>query len=167
MPELPDIEAYRAAMTSRLVGDPLERIRVLSPFLLRSIDPPIEAAEGRLVRDVRRLGKRIVLRLDDELFLVFHLMIAGRFRWQSRAAKPPARISLATLAFPAGLLVLTEAGTKKRASLHLVRGESALAAHDPGGLDPLSIPLADFAALLRRGNHTLKRTLTDPRASQE
>lgn len=163
MPELPDIEVYREALRRRILDQPLQRIRIISPFVLRSFEPPIEAAEGKLVRDIRRLGKRLVIALDDELFMVLHLMIAGRLRWASPSARPPAKIALASFGFPDGVLHWTEASPKKRASLHLVRGETALAAHDPGGIEPLVANLADFRAALMRENHTLKRTLTDPR----
>ncbi len=163
MPELPDITAYIEALQPRILGQPLERVRLASPFLLRSVEPPIAAAAGRVVRHVRRLGKRVVLELDDELFLIFHLMIAGRFRWERRGAKPPGKIGLAAFDFPAGTLLMTEASPKKRASLYLVRGETALAVHDPGGIEVLEAPLSRFAAALRRENHTLKRALSDPR----
>ncbi len=162
MPELPDIEIYVEAIAARVLGAPLERIRIGSPFLLRSADPPITAAEGRSVIAVRRLGKRIVLALDGDLFLALHLMIAGRLHWKERGAKLPGRAGLAALDFPTGSLVLTEAGTKRRAALHLVRGEAALAALDRGGLEPLGATLAAFRDVLLRGNHTLKRALTDP-----
>lgn len=162
MPELPDIAVYVEAIAARALGAPLERIRIGSPFLLRSADPPITAAEGRSVIAVRRLGKRIVLALDGDLFLALHLMIAGRLHWKDRGAKLPGRVGLAALDFPTGSLVLTEAGTKRRAALHLVRGEAALAALDRGGLEPLGATLAAFRDVLLRGNHTLKRALTDP-----
>jgi len=164
VPELPDVETYLACLRPRIVGRTLEKARILSPFLLRTFDPPIESAEGRPVAAVSRLGKRIVLELDPDLFLVIHLMIAGRFQWRDDpAAKPPGRITLATFAFPTGLLILTEAGTKKRASLHLLRGREALAAHHQPGLDLLTCGAAALAEALRRENHTLKRALTDPR----
>jgi len=168
VPELPDIEVYVEAIASRALGAPLERVRLGSPFLLRSADPPIGAAEGRRVTGVRRLGKRIVLALEplpgeaEALFLVLHLMIAGRLHWKKRGAKLPGRIGLAAFDFPSGSLVLTEAGTKRRAALHLVRGEAALAALDRGGLEPLRATLTAFREALLRGNHTLKRALTDP-----
>jgi formamidopyrimidine-DNA glycosylase len=162
MPELPDVVTYLEALRPRIVGQVLERCRLASPFLLRSVDPPPSAVEGRAVVDVRRLGKRIVLAFPDELFLVFHLMIAGRFRWEKRGARPPGRIGLAAFDFPNGTLLLTEASPKKRASLHVVRGSAALATHDPGGLEVLDSGLPAFAAALRQGNHTLKRALTDP-----
>ncbi len=162
MPELPDIEVYVDAIASRVAGQPLEAVRLGSPFLLRSADPPIRAAEGRRVRAVRRLGKRIVLALEGDLFLALHLMIAGRLHWRERGAKLPGRRGLAALDFPAGSLVLTEAGTKRRAALHLVTGEAALAALDRGGLEPLGATREAFERALRRENHTLKRALTDP-----
>lgn len=162
MPELPDLEAYRICLTSRIVGQRLARIRVVSPFVVRSVDPPLDSTAGIVVRETRRLGKRIVLGLDDELFLVIHLMIAGRFGWKDADAKIPAKISLAAFDFPGGTLILTEASPKKRASIHLVRGETALTIHDPGGLEPLDIDLETFARILRKENHTIKRTLTDP-----
>src|SRR5205814_1390596 len=135
VPELPDVTVYVEHLARRLTGATLERARIVSLNLLRTVDPPIEAAEGRSVLGVRRLGKRIVLALEDDLFLVFHLMIAGRFRWRTDAAKLPGRIGLAAFSFSTGTLLLTEAGTRQRASLHLVRGEPALAAIDPGGID--------------------------------
>ena len=164
MPELPDLEAYRDALASRIVGRPIERVALAHPFLLRTAVPPIDAIVGKRVRELRRVGKRMVLALDDGLFLVVHLMIAGRFQWLARGAKPPGRITLATFDFPDGRLALTEAGSKRRASLHVVEGEAALAALDPGGVEPLACDLAGFAALLTRENRTLKRALTDPRA---
>jgi formamidopyrimidine-DNA glycosylase len=163
VPELPDIAVYIDALERRILGQPIERIRLANPFLLRTAVPPIASAEGKRVVALRRIGKRIVLALEGGLFLVLHLMVAGRLRWLARNAKPPGRITLATLEFPEGQLVVTEAGTKRRASLHLVQGEQALAALDPGGLDPLGADLASFAARLKSENHTLKRTLTDPR----
>jgi len=163
MPELPDIALYRDALAERVVGRTLERIRIANPFLLRTAVPSIAAAEGKAVREVRRIGKRIVLALDDELFLVLHLMVAGRLRWLAPEAKAPARITLAALDFPHGTLVFTEAGTKRRASLHLVQGEAALGALDPGGIEVATANRASFAARLMQENHTLKRALTDPR----
>jgi formamidopyrimidine-DNA glycosylase len=162
VPELPDIEVYVEAIAARVEGAPLERVRLGSPFLLRSAEPPVAAAEGRRVLAVRRLGKRIVLALEGDLFLALHLMIAGRLHWRERGAKLPGRAGLAAFDFPAGSLVLTEAGSKRRAALHLVRGEAALAALDRGGLEPLGASLDAFRAVLLRGNHTLKRALTDP-----
>ena len=163
MPELPDIAVYREALDARLRGQVLDEVRIVNPFVLRTAVPPITEAAGKRVVGVRRLGKRIVFALEDDLFLILHLMIAGRLRWLARIAKPPARITLATLEFDNGKLVFIEAGTKRRASLHLVRGEVALAAFDMGGLDVLEANVATFAARLRRENHTLKRALTDPR----
>ncbi len=163
MPELPDIVVYLEALERRIVGQPLERVRIVSPFVLRSVDPPIAAAEGRRVAGLRRLGKRIVWVLEDDLFLVMHLMIAGRLRWKPAGAKPPGRIGLAAFDFPSGTLLLTEAGSKRRASLLLLRGEAALAELDRGGLEPLGISLAAFRERLVSESHTLKRALTDPR----
>jgi formamidopyrimidine-DNA glycosylase len=165
MPELPDVTVYVESLAARCVGQPLERVRVIGVSLLRSVDPPLSAAEGRRVLGVRRLGKRIVFELEDELFLVFHLMIAGRFHWRERGARGTrgaGRNAMATLDFPTGTLLLTEASTQKRASLHLVRGETALAEHDPGGLEVLDASLAEFRARLLAENRTLKRALTDP-----
>jgi formamidopyrimidine-DNA glycosylase len=163
MPELPDISAYREALALRVEGTALERVRLASPFLLRTVEPALGECEGRRVVGVRRLGKRIVLALDGELFLVLHLMIAGRLRWLEREAKLPGKLGLAAFDFERGTLVLTEAGTKRRASLHVVRGERALAAHDRGGIEVLECTRAQFEAALGRENHTLKRALTDPR----
>jgi len=161
VPELPDIVAYIEALEPRILNQPIQDIRVSSPFLLRSVDPPLIEASGRRVTNLRRLGKRIVLGLEDELFLVIHLMIAGRFHWKETRAKPN-RQTLASFVFAKGTLMLTEAGSKKRASMYFVRGESALAAHDPGGLEVLEADLKSFAARLTAENHTLKRALTDP-----
>lgn len=161
MPELPDIVAYIEALEPRVLNLPITEIRVASPFLLRSVDPPLGEASGKKVTDLRRLGKRIVFGLEDDLFIVIHLMIAGRFHWKEKPTKPN-RQTLATFVFPSGTLVLTEAGSKKRASMYIVRGEAALAAHDPGGLEVLEADLESFAARLTRENHTLKRSLTDP-----
>jgi len=163
MPELPDVAVYVEHLESRLVGQALERVRLLNPFVLRSVTPPVAAAEGRKVTGVRRVGKRIVIALEGGLFLVLHLMIAGRLRWMEKMAKLPGRITLAAFEFSNGMLVFTEAGTKRRASLHLVEGEAALAAMDPGGLEVLDASAEEFARRLRRDNHTLKRALTDPR----
>jgi formamidopyrimidine-DNA glycosylase len=162
MPELPDVELYLAALRPRIVGQTLERVRLGTPFLLRSVDPPLDVMFGRKVHGLRRLGKRIVWEMGDELFLVFHLMIAGRFRWRDTGAAIPKKLGLAAFDFSGGTLVLTEAATQKRASLHVVRGEQGLAGHDPGGLDVMSAGEEAFAAALRRENHTLKRALTDP-----
>lgn len=162
MPELPDIEVYVEALRARVRGETLVAIRLGSPFLLRSAEPPVAEATGRRATGVRRLGKRIVLSLEGDLHLALHLMIAGRLHWREPGAKLPGRTGLAALDFPAGSLVVTEAGTKRRAALHLVRGEAALAALDRGGIEPLAAGPAEFAAALRRENHTLKRALTDP-----
>ena len=166
MPELPDVEVYIAHLRRRLIGQVLEHVRVSSPFLVRSVEPPLKAVEGKRVSAVRRVGKRIAMALEEpktgELWLVLHLMIAGRLRWRERAAKIPAKVGLAAFDFPAGTLLLTEASTKKRASLHVVRGEAALLALDPGGLEPLEADLHAFSAALKRENHTVKRALTDP-----
>ena len=163
MPELPDITIYIEALESRIVGQTLERVRIPKPFLLRSVDPPISAANGKRVIGVRRLGKRIGIELDDELFLVIHLMIAGRLRWVPAGGKVPGKIGLAAFDFTNGTLILTEAGTKRRASLWLVRGEQGLAQFERGGLEVLDADLLDFTERLARENHTLKRSLTDPR----
>jgi formamidopyrimidine-DNA glycosylase len=163
MPELPDVVVYCEALASRIVGQVLERIVLLNPFVLRTAVPPIGDAEGRTVVGVERIGKRIVVALDGDLFLVVHLMIAGRLRWLDPAAKPPGRISLARFDFPTGRLVLTEAGSKRRASLHLVAGRAALDPFRMGGLEVEEADLAEFAARLTAENHTLKRALTDPR----
>ena len=162
MPELPDIAVYVEALERFALGRTLERVRITSPFLLRSWDPPISSAEGRRLTRVRRIGKRIVMGLEDELFLVLHLMIAGRLRWRPQGAKVPGRNGLAAFDFSNGTLLLTEASKKKRASLFLVRGAEALAEHDPGGLEVLENDLGAFRAALSRENHTLKRALTDP-----
>jgi formamidopyrimidine-DNA glycosylase len=163
MPELPDVDLYVEHLESRVRGRPLQALRLPSPSLLRTVEPPPQAALGRTVRDVQRLGKRVVLAFEDELYFVVHLMIAGRLRWRKRGAPLPRRLGHAAFDFPDGTLLLTEAGTKKRASLHVVRGAEALAALDPGGLEVLESALPAFAERLRRGNHTLKRALTDPR----
>ena len=163
MPELPDIVCYLHALEARVVGQRLERLRIASPFLLRTADPPLADLSGRAIRGVRRLGKRIVFAFEDAYFVVLHLMIAGRLHWKPVAAPIPRRAGLAALDFPNGTLLLTEASTKHRASLHVVRGERALAAHDPGGLDVLGATLEQFRAALARESHTLKRALTDPR----
>ena len=162
MPELPDIALYLDALASRVVGKQLERLRIASPFLLRTADPPVADLVGRAIRDVRRLGKRIVLALEDDYFVVLHLMIAGRLHWKPAGAPIPRRAGLAAFDFPNGTLLLTEAGTKHRASLHILRGAAALAAHDPGGLDVLAATLEQFRSALTRESHTLKRALTDP-----
>ena len=162
MPELPDVTVYIERLQAQLQGKRLARIRLIHPFVLRSVVPPLSAAEGRKVLRLRRLGKRIVFELEGALFLVLHLMIAGRLRWLARDKKPPGRISLAVFEFQDDALVLTEAGTKRRASIHLVEGEAALAQMDPGGIDVLEATAAEFAARLKRENHPLKRALTDP-----
>jgi formamidopyrimidine-DNA glycosylase len=162
MPEVPDILLYLHALRPRIIRHRLLGARLVSPFLLRSINPPLGQAIGRAVVDLHRLGKRVVFELEGEIFLVFHLMIAGRFRWKDAGAAVPGKIGLLALDFDNGTLILTEAGTKRQASLHVVQGRDALAAHDPGGLDVLSANLADFAAALKEENHTLKRALTDP-----
>ena len=163
MPELPDVAVYVEALERRIVGRRLGEIRLNSPFVLRTVAPPLAETQGRRVIGVRRLGKRIVIALEGERFLVLHLMIAGRLRWLLPGAKPPARITLATFAFDNGVLAFTEAGTRKRASLHLVQGPAALAAFDRGGAELDDIDAAAFAARLKQENHTLKRALTDPR----
>jgi len=162
MPELPDIVLYLDALAPRVIGQPLERLRIASPFLLRTADPPVADLSGRVVRDVSRLGKRIVLAFEDDYFVVLHLMIAGRLHWKPAGAPIPRRMGLAAFDFPNGTLLLTEAGTKHRASLHVLRGAAALAAHDPGGLDVLAATLEQFRSALTRESHTLKRALTDP-----
>ncbi|MBI2325256.1 MAG: formamidopyrimidine-DNA glycosylase [Chloroflexi bacterium] len=174
MPELPDIEAYLEALRRTAVGHALERIRIASPIILRSVDPPTSAAEGKRIVGVRRIGKRIVIELEDDpssqggsppstpLFLVVHLMIAGRFHWRERGARVPARVGHAALDLDHGTLMLTEANATKRASLHLVRGEAALAQFARGGVEPLEADLASFRAALTRESHTVKRALTDP-----
>jgi formamidopyrimidine-DNA glycosylase len=163
MPELPDIVTYISALESRIVGQPLERIRLGSPFLLRTAQPPIASVEGRTVRELRRIGKRIVIGVEDDLWLALHLMIAGRLHWRAREAKLAGRQSLAAFDFPNGSLVLTEAGTKRRAALHILSGEESLRSVDPGGIDIFSSDLNSFRAVLTAENHTLKRALTDPR----
>jgi len=163
VPELPDITVYLEALAARTLGEPLEKIELRGVALLRSVEPALPSFEGRVVRELRRIGKRIVWGFDDERFLVFHLMIAGRFRWKKRGAKPPGRVGHGAFQFPSGTLVLTEQGTKKRTTLHAVQGEEALALHDRGGIDVLTCDRDAFEEALVRENHTLKRTLTDPR----
>ena len=163
MPELPDITLYLAQLTPRIMGQPLNRINIRSPFVLRSVEPPLSTAEGKRVVGLRRLGKRIVLELQDQLFLVIHLMIAGRFRWQPPGAKAGGKLVLATFEFPNGSLQLTEAGSKRRASLHVVSGEERLREFERGGLEVLESDLTAFSERLRSENHTVKRALTDPR----
>jgi formamidopyrimidine-DNA glycosylase len=162
MPELPDITVYVEAIDKKINGQTLNNIKLLNPFLLRTVLPPIENANGKRVVGVRRLGKRVVLVLEDDLFLVIHLMVAGRLRWLAPDAKPPGKITLALFQFANGTLAFTEAGSKRRASLHLVEGEAALAAMNPGGLEVFDIDLTTFALAIRKENHTLKRVLTDP-----
>jgi formamidopyrimidine-DNA glycosylase len=162
VPELPDVELYLHALKPRIVGQRLDAIRFASPFLLRSIDPPLAAIVGQRVIGLRRLGKRIVWQLDDELFVVIHLMIAGRFRWKPAGTAIPGKVGLAAFDFDNGTLLMTEAGSKRQASLYFVCGEPALAEHDPGGIEPLEASLEDFARALRLENHTVKRSLTDP-----
>ena len=163
MPEYPDLTVYLRALESRVVGQTLEALRLRGPALLRTAEPPLASAAGKRVLGLRRLGKRLVFVLEDELFLVLHLMVSGRLHWRPRLAPVPGRIGLAAFDFPEGTLVLTEASPKKRAQLHLVRGESGLQALDRGGVEPLTASAEEFAAVVRRENHTLKRTLTDPR----
>jgi formamidopyrimidine-DNA glycosylase len=163
MPELPDVTVYIESLVAKIRGSRLARVRVMNAFLLRTALPPISQAEGRRVIGVERVGKRIVLALEGELFLVVHLMIAGRLRWLTSGAKPPAKSALAAFEFEGGTLVLTEAGSKRRASLHLIAGREALHAIDPGGIDVLAASTEEFAERLARENHTLKRSLTDPR----
>ena len=163
MPELPDITVYIESLEARILGRTIEKLRIASPFLVRSVDPPIREAEGRRIVELRRAGKRIVFGLDGDIFLVLHLMVAGRLRWKERSAKIPGRLGLAAFDFENGTLLLTEAGTKKRASLHLVRGLDAVRALDRGGIEVFETDAAAFASALTRENHTLKRALTDPR----
>ena len=162
MPELPDVTIYVESIAARVAGEALDRVEIRSPFVLRSVDPPIREAEGKRVLSVRRMGKRIVIELEGELFLVIHLMIAGRLRWREKAKAGGGRQVLAALEFARGTLEFTEAGTKKRASLALVRGKDALAAYDRGGLEVLESDLESFARVLASESHTLKRALTDP-----
>ena len=162
MPELPDLALYVDAIRARCVGHPLVRVRLASPFLLRSVDPPLEAFEQRVLQDVRLLGKRLVFVYPDAHFLVLHLMIAGRLHWKPPGAKVPGKVGLAAFDFDHGTLTLTEAGSRRRASLHAVRGEDTLAGMDPGGIDVLAATGDEFAAVLTRERHTLKRALTDP-----
>src|SRR5436190_20777818 len=162
MPELPDVTVYVEALQKRLVGQTLTKMRLASPFVLRTVDPSPAEVAGRQVEDIKRLGKRIVIELDSNIFIVIHLMIAGRFRWLPAGAKVPGKIGLAAFDFPKGTLLLTEAGSKRRAAIHLVRGAAALKEHDPGGLEPLEMTLEEFRDALTRERHTLKRSLTDP-----
>ncbi len=163
MPELPDIVAYVGAIESRVLGQPLQRVRLASPFLLRTSQPPLSSVEGRAVRELRRVGKRIAFGFEDDLWLVLHLMIAGRLHWRPPGAKLGGRQNLAAFDFPHGSLVLTEAGAKRRASLHVVSGEESLRSMDPGGIDVFASDMNSFRAALAAENHTLKRALTDPR----
>jgi formamidopyrimidine-DNA glycosylase len=162
MPELPDITIYVEALERRLIGERLERVRIQSPLLLRTFDPPLESVDGEIIREVCRLGKRIVLGLDDDLWLVLHLMIAGRLQWKQSGAKLATKAALAVFTFSNGTLLLTEAGTKRRASLYLIRGEEGLREHDRGGIEPITATLNEFEASLRKENHTVKRALADP-----
>lgn len=163
MPELPDIVVYLESLQARILHQRLERIRVSSPFLLRSISPRPEEVEGRRIVGVSRMGKRVVIELDGDIFLVFHLMIAGRFHWKKKGTRTRRRSDLAAFDFTTGSLLLTESGSKKRASLHLVEGKESLAKHDPGGIEPLEVEFDIFRRRLTLENHTLKRSLTDPR----
>ncbi|HTP69167.1 MAG TPA: DNA-formamidopyrimidine glycosylase family protein [Dongiaceae bacterium] len=163
MPELPDILAYLTALEGRILGQPLERVRIASPFLLRTADPPVTDTQGKRVRELRRIGKRIAFGLEHDLWLVLHLMIAGRLHWRAANAKLSGRMNLAAFDFPNGSLVLTEAGSKKRASLHVIRGEGGIAAMDPGGIEVFESDLDSFRSALCAENRTLKRALTDPR----
>src|ERR671919_655438 len=163
MPELPDVTVYIEALDQRIVGQPLEAVRIVSPSVLKTATPPIRAAEGRKVLRLRRIGKRIAIGLEGDLWLVLHLMIPGRLHWRERGAKLARKVAHAGVDFPNGTLVLTEFGPKKRASLHVVEGEDGLVAHDPGGLEVLDADLEAFRAALVSENHTLKRALTDPR----
>ncbi len=163
MPELPDVELYIHALEPRVVGETLEKVRLTSPFLLRSVEPPIDQAENRQILGLRRLGKRIVFELEGDIFLVFHLMIAGRFRWRPRGARIPGKLGLVAFDLSSGTLLLTEAASMKRASLHVVSGAVNLGQHNPGGIEVLECGLDDFRCALARENHTLKRSLTDPR----
>jgi formamidopyrimidine-DNA glycosylase len=162
VPELPDILLYLQALAPRIVGHRVEKVRLASPFLLRSIDPPLSFIEGKTIVGLHRLGKRLVFELDDELFLVLHLMIAGRLRWKEAGARIPGKVGLLAIDFAHATLVLTEAGTKRQASLHVVSGREALRQHDPGGIDVLEVDLSVFSHAIRQDNHTLKRALTDP-----
>jgi formamidopyrimidine-DNA glycosylase len=163
MPELPDIAAYITALEARILGQPLERVRLASPFLLRTVQPGLREVEGRTVRELRRIGKRVAIGLDGELWLVLHLMIAGRLHWRAANAKVGGRNSLAAFDFPKGSLILTEAGAKRRASLHVLQGEEGLRSIDPGGIDIFTSDLEGFRHALTVENRTLKRALTDPR----
>jgi len=163
LPELPDVAVYLEALEKRILGQRLEEVRIVSPFLLRTVDPPLDGALGKIVRRLRRVGKRIAIGVEGDLWLVLHLMIAGRLHWRARGVKVSKPRGLAAFDFPNGSLLLTEAGSQKRASLHVVAGEAGLRALDPGGLEVLDTDLAGFAAALTFANHTLKRALSDPR----
>ncbi len=163
MPELPDIAAYLTALEPRIIGEPIEHVRLASPFLLRTVEPPLARIEGRKVRELRRIGKRIAIGGEDDLWLVLHLMIAGRLHWRAAGAKLAGRNQLVAFDFPNGSLVLTEAGSRRRASLHVLKGEESLREIDPGGIDVFASDLASFQAALSAENRTLKRALTDPR----
>src|SRR5271166_3821398 len=163
MPELPDITVYLEALDQRILGHTLQRVQIGGPFLLRTADPPVAATHGQKVRELRRVGKRIAIGLANHVWLVLHLMIAGRLHWSERSRTPDGRRTLAAFLFDSGCLTLTEAGSRKRASLHVVRGESAVRAMDPGGIDAMTSTLEDFAEALTSENHTVKRALTDPR----
>src|SRR5918998_4154436 len=163
MPELPDIVLYLEHLAPRVVNQTLDRVVVRNPFVVRTFDPPISEAAGKRVLGLRRMGKRIVFELEGDLFMVVHLMIAGRFRWKPPGTKPPGKLGLAAFTFPDGVLILTEAGTKRRASIYLVKGEAGLRQFDRGGLEVLDVDSPTFAARLRSESHTLKRALTDPR----
>jgi len=163
LPELPDVVVYIEALEKRILGQKLESVRIVSPFLLRTVDPPLESTHGKIVQQLRRVGKRIAIGVEDDLWLVLHLMIAGRLHWRTRRAKVSKPRGLAAFDFPNGTLLLTEAGSQKRASLHVVAGEAGLRALDPGGLEVLEAHLERFAATLTSANHTLKRALSDPR----
>jgi len=162
MPELPDITVYLESLESRILGQRVGEVRINSPFVLRTFEPPLKSVEGKTVRQLKRLGKRIAVGLDDDFWLVLHLMIAGRLHWKPRGTRLAGKNSLAAFDFPNGTLVLTEAGSKRRAALYLIQGTDVLAEHDPGGLDVFSASCEEFDAVLRRENHTLKRSLTDP-----
>jgi len=162
MPELPDVELYLTALRPRILDRTVERVRVASPFFVRTFDPPVSALEGLRVRAMRRMGKRLVWEFDQGIFAVIHLMIAGRFRWPGRGAPIPAKVGLAAFDFAEGTLIVTEAGSRKQASMHIVQGEEAVAALDPGGTEVFDLSVDDFARALKHENHTLKRVLTDP-----
>lgn len=162
MPELPDVELYVYALSSRVIEQPLERLRLGNPFIVRTIEPSPDALAGKVVRKIRRMGKRIVIGLDDDLWIVIHLMIAGRLRWRERGAAIPGKVGLAAFDFPTGTVIFTEAGSRRQASIHIVRGDFAVEAMNPGGAELAEMSLDTFAALVRDENHTLKRVLTDP-----